>query len=73
MSRVYNFGPGSATVVPEQVLNEAREDLPEWHGLVNLEGHRSVGGLRASLYNAMTEEGVDALVAFMHEFERKQG
>jgi phosphoserine aminotransferase len=42
-------------------------------GLVNLEGHRSVGGLRASLYNAMTEEGVDALVAFMHEFERKQG
>lgn len=43
------------------------------HGLVNLEGHRSVGGLRASLYNAMTEEGVDALVAFMHEFERSQG
>jgi phosphoserine aminotransferase len=42
-------------------------------GLVNLEGHRSVGGLRASLYNAMTEEGVDTLVAFMHEFERKQG
>jgi len=42
-------------------------------GLVNLEGHRSVGGLRASLYNAMTEEGVDALIAFMHEFERKQG
>jgi len=47
--------------------------LPEWHGLVNLEDHRSVGGLRASLYNAMTEEGVDALVALMHEFEQKQG
>jgi phosphoserine aminotransferase len=45
----------------------------KWHGLVNLEGHRSVGGLRASLYNAMTEEGVDALVTFMHEFELKQG
>jgi phosphoserine aminotransferase len=45
----------------------------KWHGLVNLEGHRSVGGLRASLYNAMPEEGVDALVAFMNEFERKQG
>lgn len=43
------------------------------HGLVNLEGHRSVGGLRASLYNALPEAGVDALVAFMHEFERKQG
>ncbi len=45
----------------------------KWQGLVNLEGHRSVGGLRASLYNAMSEEGVDALVAFMQEFERKQG
>ena len=45
----------------------------KWQGLVNLEGHRSVGGLRASLYNAMSAEGVDALVAFMHEFERKQG
>lgn len=43
------------------------------HGLVNLEGHRSVGGLRASIYNAMTEEGVDTLVAFMREFERTQG
>lgn len=40
-------------------------------GLVTLEGHRSVGGMRASLYNAMTMEGVDALVAFMKEFERK--
>ena len=45
----------------------------KWQGLVNLEGHRSVGGLRASIYNAMPEEGVDALVAFMHDFERKHG
>ena len=42
-------------------------------GLVNLEGHRSVGGLRASIYNAMPEAGVDALVAFMGEFERHYG
>ncbi len=42
-------------------------------GLVNLEGHRSVGGLRASLYNAMPLEGVQALVAFMQEFERRHG
>jgi phosphoserine aminotransferase len=40
-------------------------------GLVTLEGHRSVGGMRASLYNAMPMEGVDALVSFMKEFERK--
>ncbi|PZN30468.1 MAG: 3-phosphoserine/phosphohydroxythreonine transaminase [Proteobacteria bacterium] len=42
-------------------------------GLVTLEGHRSVGGMRASLYNAMPLEGVQALVAFMKEFERKHG
>ena len=42
-------------------------------GLTNLEGHRSVGGLRASLYNAMPLEGVAALVAFMQEFERAHG
>jgi phosphoserine aminotransferase len=40
---------------------------------VNLEGHRSVGGFRASIYNAMPEAGVDALIAFMAEFERKHG
>jgi len=42
-------------------------------GLTNLEGHRSVGGMRASIYNAMPPEGVDALVAFMKEFERRHG
>ncbi|MGE5496365.1 MAG: 3-phosphoserine/phosphohydroxythreonine transaminase [Burkholderiales bacterium] len=40
-------------------------------GLVNLKGHRSVGGMRASIYNAMPEEGVKKLVDFMKEFERK--
>ncbi|NLG74845.1 MAG: 3-phosphoserine/phosphohydroxythreonine transaminase [Xanthomonadaceae bacterium] len=42
-------------------------------GLVTLAGHRSVGGMRASLYNAMPMEGVDALVSFMKEFERTRG
>lgn len=40
-------------------------------GLVNLKGHRSVGGMRASIYNAMPEEGVDALISFMADFEEK--
>jgi phosphoserine aminotransferase len=40
-------------------------------GLTNLAGHRSVGGMRASIYNAMPLAGVEALTAFMHEFERK--
>jgi phosphoserine aminotransferase len=42
-------------------------------GLDGLKGHRSVGGLRASIYNAFPESGVDALVAFMREFERRNG
>ncbi len=42
-------------------------------GLTNLKGHRSVGGMRASLYNAMPQAGVDALVAFMADFERRHG
>jgi len=41
-------------------------------GLITLKGHRSVGGMRASIYNAMPEEGVDALVAYMEEFEKNQ-
>jgi len=42
-------------------------------GLVTLEGHRSVGGMRASIYNAMPMAGVEALVQFMQEFERANG
>jgi len=42
-------------------------------GLVELKGHRSVGGMRASIYNAMPIEGVKALVDFMRDFEKKQG
>jgi len=46
-------------------LEEAKKE-----GLMTLKGHRSVGGMRASIYNAMPEAGVDALVAFMAEFEK---
>lgn len=42
-------------------------------GLDGLKGHRSVGGMRASIYNAFPEEGVDALVAFMRDFEARNG
>ena len=52
----------------ETFLKEAKRA-----GLHALKGHRSVGGMRASLYNAMPEEGVDALVGFMAEFEQRHG
>ena len=40
-------------------------------GFDNLKGHKSVGGLRASIYNAMPKEGVDALIEFLKKFEAK--
>jgi phosphoserine aminotransferase len=42
-------------------------------GLLNLKGHRSVGGMRASVYNAVSEAAVDALIAFMQDFEQRNG
>ena len=49
-------------------LQESKEE-----DLTTLKGHRSVGGMRASIYNAMPEEGVNTLIAFMAEFERRHG
>lgn len=43
----------------------------EEKGFINLKGHRSVGGMRASIYNAMPIEGVEKLVVFMKEFEEQ--
>jgi len=59
--------------LPKPELDKVFLDEAKKAGLFNLEGHRSVGGMRASLYNAMSPEGVDALVAFMHEFARRNG
>lgn len=42
-------------------------------GLLNLAGHRSVGGMRASIYNAVTEQAIDVLIAFMQDFARRNG
>jgi phosphoserine aminotransferase len=42
-------------------------------GFVDLKGHRSVGGMRASIYNAFPVDGIDALIQFIKEFERKNG
>ena len=52
----------------EEFLKQAKG-----HGLVELKGHRSVGGMRASIYNAMPMEGVKTLVEFMRDFEKRNG
>ena len=54
----------------DERLNRAFLDGARQNGLLQLEGHRSVGGMRASLYNAMPFAGVEKLVAYMREFER---
>jgi phosphoserine aminotransferase len=59
--------------LPEPGLDEAFLKGARAAGLVALKGHRSVGGMRASIYNAMPEAGVEALIEFMREFERKNG
>jgi len=52
-------------------LDKAFCDEAKKVGLVNLEGHRSVGGMRASIYNAMPPEGIDALIKFMKDFQAR--
>lgn len=67
----------SITNVPftlaDTALDGAFLDGAEERSLVNLKGHRSVGGMRASLYNAVSEEAVDALVEYMASFEAQHG
>jgi len=54
-------------------LDEAFLKGAKGAGLVQLKGHRSVGGMRASIYNAMPEAGIDALIAYMQQFMKQQG
>ncbi|MBE0402322.1 Phosphoserine aminotransferase [Halomonas citrativorans] len=60
-------------VLADSALDKAFLQEADQAGLLNLKGHRSVGGMRASLYNAVPEEAVDALVAFMADFEQRRG
>ena len=57
----------------DESLDEAFLKGAKERGMVQLKGHRAVGGMRASIYNAMPIEGVQALVAYMQEFERRHG
>ena len=63
--------------IPFKLKDEALDDVflkgAKERGMVQLKGHRSVGGMRASIYNAMPIDGVRALVEYMKEFERKHG
>jgi phosphoserine aminotransferase len=78
------FYRGTAASTDRSLMNVTfrlpTTELEEWFlsdaraaGLDGLKGHRSVGGIRASLYNAFPERGVDALVAFMRDFAQRRG
>ena len=57
----------------DEALEKKFIDEAKALGMSSLKGHRSVGGMRASIYNAFPMEGVDALVSFMKDFEKKNG
>jgi phosphoserine aminotransferase len=54
-------------------LDEAFLKGAKERGMVQLKGHRAVGGMRASIYNAMPIEGVQTLVSYLEDFEREHG
>jgi phosphoserine aminotransferase len=59
---------GGEEAIEKKFVKEA-----EAAGIIGIKGHRSIGGMRASLYNAVPREAVEALVSFMRDFERKNG
>ena len=59
--------------LPNEDLEKRFIKDAEKGGLDGLKGHRSVGGIRASIYNAFPEKGVDALTGFMKDFEGRNG
>jgi phosphoserine aminotransferase len=59
--------------LPSEELEKAFLEQAQQNGLGGLKGHRSVGGCRASIYNAMAIEGVQALIEFMKNFASKNG
>jgi phosphoserine aminotransferase len=59
--------------LPSEELEDTFAKEAKKNELIGLKGHRSVGGIRASIYNAMTVEGAETLVQFMKEFQKKNG
>ena len=80
MSRVPGgSGPAARSVMnipfrlPAEDLEEAFAAESKKNDLIGLKGHRSVGGMRASLYNALDLKAAEALTQFMREFQKKHG
>lgn len=59
-------------ILADNALDKTFLSEAEENGFIALKGHRSVGGMRASIYNGMTIDGIDALIAFMQDFEKRK-
>ena len=59
--------------LPSEALDKSFVEEAKKGGMVGLKGHRAVGGIRVSLYNAVEPEWVSALVSFMKDFARRRG
>ncbi len=73
VAKAYRSRMNVPFVLANAELDKAFLEMADKNGLGALKGHRAVGGMRASIYNAMPEAGVDALIGFMQEFERTHG
>lgn len=73
VAKPYRSRMNAPFLLHDDTLNVSFLEQAEAAGLTQLKGHKSVGGMRASIYNAMPLEGVQALVSFMQDFERRHG
>jgi phosphoserine aminotransferase len=73
VARAYRSWMNVPFTLPNQDLDAPFLAEAEKAGLSELKGHRSVGGMRASIYNAMPEAGVDTLISFMNDFASRHG
>ena len=73
MSRLDKLAEEAGTDVCDAALDAVFLEESRAAGLLALKGHRALGGMRASLYNAVPQQAVDALVAFMADFARRHG
>lgn len=73
VEKAYRSWMNMPFTLPDPALDKPFLQEAKAAGLTNLKGHRVVGGMRASIYNAMPEAGVDALIAFMADFAKRHG
>ena len=73
LTQISEIAVGVEVFLHDETLNDVFLAGAKERGLLQLKGHKSVGGMRASIYNAMPIEGVQALIGYLEDFERTHG